>query len=400
MIDRIQPGIFYRKAESAPDFFRLVTFNFIGGTTAQQAVDTLKTLWDVLGDLQEGRVRDLSATRPGDPDIMVDSGSLVPTLCLGTRLFRPGMHPDGFVGQRPSDVPELGAAPFNALKWGPTARPKAAQTDFAIALHGTTELSVARAVVELQKAIWDHKLPASMVCFFSGLHRDDRRSWIDFHDGINNMESGGERLQALEVVHDAADWLVGGSTMLFLKIEIDLFGWRKLPRELQEALVGRDKLSGCPLDEVKIDGVGKLTPKPIAGCPVGVTLPSSGPYVTVPAMAHDDIVITSHIHRTNPTRGGPDQPLHNRIFRQGYEFVDSPPDGGVRVGLNFVSFQKAFDRVQEILSTDDWLRDANFGGIPGDTNVPAFELMSIVAGGYFYVPPVTEPFPGIEAFRI
>jgi len=398
MSDRLPAGIFYRQGERAPDFFRLVTFNFRKETSRTQAYEAVKTLWDVLADLQKGIVRDLLPARPADPEIRVKADGLVPTLCFGTRLFRSGTHDQLLARPAPTDFPMLGQLPFNGLQWGPTARPNAAQTDFAITLHGGSELSVARAVVELQKAIDDHALPVTMVCFYSGLHRDDGRSWIDFHDGINNLKSGDERKLAIEVKQNAADWLIGGSTMLFLKIEIDLQGWRRLPRELQEALVGRDKLTGCPLESVTVDSEGKLSGTISTGCPMTGTLPADSRYVTVPTQAHNHILQASHIHRTNRQRSGPDQMTANRIFRQGYEFVDSPPEGGVRVGLNFVSFQNDFDRVRGILTTAHWLRDANFGGIEGDAAVPAFKLMSIVAGGYFLVPPTGNPFPGAEVF--
>lgn len=393
--DPVQPGIFYRKQEAAPDFFRLVAFNFTNGVSRGDARKAIETMWEMLKDLQQGIVRDLLPARDGDPEIRVNAAGLVPTLCLGTKLFRSG----GLLADRaPTDTPQLGTRPFAALRWSDTAEKKAAQTDYAIALHANSELGVARAVVELQKLVTDRQLPVKMVCFFSGMHRDDRRSWIDFHDGINNMESGDQRRSALQVVQNDAGWLVGGSTMLFLKIAIDLAGWRALPRTLQEALVGRNKLTGCPLDRVVIAADGTLETVAASGCPMTGDLPTSGPFVEIPGQAHDRIVIASHIHRTNPTRGMPDQMQANRIYRQGYEFVDSPPDGGVRVGLNFVSFQNDFDRVTQILETENWLRNANFGGIADDPAAPAFPLMSIVAGGYFLVPPIAEPFPGAEAF--
>lgn len=396
--ERIQRGVYFRKGEAAPEFFRLVTFDFTDGIDAAGARAALEKIWDLLAELKKCRIRDLAATRPGDPEIVTPSGNLEATLCFGTKLFRPNPNRPPLTTKLPTDRPWLGARPFESLRWAATARPEASQTDFAIALHGDTELSVARAVVELQKLIDDEALPLRLVCFYSGLHRDDRRSWIDFHDGINNMASGDERRQAIEVTANAAGWLIGGTTMMFLKIEIDLLGWRKLSRELQEALVGRDKLTGCPLQSVEVGAGGALTTRSVAGCPMTGELPKGGEFVTIPVQAQDRIVQRAHVHRANLTRGDPAEMSANRIYRQGYEFVDSPPDGGVRVGLNFVSFQSDFDRVRQILDTQNWMRDANFGGIPGDAGIPAFELMRIVAGGYFLVPPVGDPFPGHDIF--
>lgn len=42
--------------------------------------------------------------------------------------------------------------------------------------------------------------------------------------------------------------------------------------------------------------------------------------------------------------------------------------------------------------------DVNFGGVVGDPFIPAFNLMSVVAGGLFAVPSVADPFPGASLF--
>jgi hypothetical protein len=54
--------------------------------------------------------------------------------------------------------------------------------------------------------------------------------------------------------------------------------------------------------------------------------------------------------------------------------------------------------VQEILGTDGWMGDVNFGGAAAAENPPAISLMSLVAGGYFAVPPNGDPFPGAAIF--
>lgn len=396
MSDLLPAGIYFRPKDTPPNFFRMVTFNFNDGISGAQARNAIESLWNVLEQLKKGVVRDLAATKADDPDVQVVAHNLEATLCLGIRLFNEDIHQPPLVTVKPNFRPILRpSGPFEKLKWAETGQAWAAQTDFAIALHADSELGVSRALVEMQKAIDDGALPVHLVCFFAGMHRDDRRSWIDFHDGINNMRSGKERQTAIEIVDGEADWLIGGSTMLFLKIAIDLQGWRKLKRAEQEAMVGRDKLSGCPLIAVKRTPAGTLETTTAEGCPF--PLPNDGPFVEVPDKAAGAIS-ASHIHRANLMRGTPDQGQNNRIYRQGYEFVDSPPAGGVRVGLNFVSFQNSFARVIDILNFASWMGDANFGG--GDTGgiVQPFELMRLLAGGYFVIPPVGAPFPAAGIF--
>lgn len=400
-MDRLQRGIHFRPGEAPPDFFRFATFNFKPETTPAAAAAALRDIWTVIGDLQKGIVRDLRATRDEDPEITVETGGLCALLAYGPRLFDTAKHqpPLTAAAARPDSLPYLRDLPFRSLRWATSAVPASAQTDFAIQFTGSTELSVTRPLVEIAKAIQDGDLPVKLVCFFSGLHRDDRRSWIDFHDGINNMRSE-ERQQAIEITQAPQEWLEKGTTLVFLKIAIDLEGWRRLTREQQEAIVGRDKLSGCPLESADITQEGGLAIRHPAGCPVRQEITAAWAHDLVdPPQNADDIIRHSHIHRANLIRQGPRHDAANRVYRQGYEFVDSPPDGGVRVGLNFVSFQRRLEAVRDILGTNGWMGDVNFGGVTAQGNPPAIALMSLIAGGYFVVPPRGDPFPGAAIFE-
>lgn len=405
MVDRLSPGIHFRSGESPPDFFRFATFNFTPTATPTSAKAALAAIWSLLDELKLGEIRDLKATRPSDPDIKVGAGELCCVLCLGPRLFdRTGrQEPLVPADLAPDRMPILSSqptGPFPVLKWANGAQPSAAQTDFAIQLTATSELATVRPIVEIQKLIDDQALPVRLVSFFAGLHRDDRRSWIDFHDGINNMPSS-ERLEAMEIRQAPQNWMVGGTTVGFLKIAIDMQGWRKLSREQQEALVGRDKLSGCPVAAISVDHSGTVSITK-SGCPlnseIGIGPGWSGDARDPPPTA-DPLVLSSHIYRANRTRQPPATDAARRIYRQGYEFVDAPPEGGVRIGLNFVGFQRDMAILLNILRSRDWMGDANFGGVVGDPVIPAFNLMSVVAGGLFAVPPVgASPFPGSDLF--
>lgn len=404
MADRLPAGIYFRTGESPPDFFSFLTFNFLSSATPMTASIALSALWDVLGEVRLGLVRDLQATRPGDPAIRVNGGDLQFVLCFGPKLFDANGRSIPLVPAelKPDRLPLLGTgtnAPFPKLKWVVDAQPMAAQTDFAIQLTGTTELSVRRPIVELQKAIDDMALPVELVRFFTGLHREDRRSWIDFHDGINNMRSD-ERIQAMEIAQAPQPWLVGGTTVGFLRIAVNLQGWRRLSREQQEALVGRDKLSGCPLEAVTVGADGTLSLRR-SSCPMNAEIGMGEGWTDAtrdPAPAENTLVRASHIHRANHTRQPPATDAARRIYRQGYEFIESAPNGGLRLGLNFVGFQRDAGLLLNILRANDWMGDANFGGEEGNEAVPGFPLMSLVAGGLFAVPPKGDPFPGHDLF--
>lgn len=404
MADRLPKGIHFRSGESPPDHFRFVTFDFTPSATPASARAALAAIWAMLDELRQGLVRDLRPSRPEDPDLRLDAGGLTYLLCFGPKLFDPTGRQAPLVDedQRPDRMPRLqpkSTGPFRSLRWANSAQPQAAQTDFAIQLTGNSQLAVSRPIVEIQKLIDDARLPVRLTSFFSGLHRDDRRSWIDFHDGINNMPSG-QRKVALEITDASQAWMNGGSTVAFLKIAVDLQTWRQLSRETQEALVGRDKLSGCPIERITVDAAGALAVQR-AACPLNAEIDATWPQTARDPLATEDpLVAASHIHRANLTRQPPDTDAARRIYRQGYEFVDAPPDGGIRVGLNFVSFQRDPELLLNILRSDRWMGDVNFGGVTGDPAAPAVRLMSIVAGGFFAVPPVAAPFPGHELFAV
>lgn len=274
-----------------------------------------------------------------------------------------------------------------------------AQSDIVFQFVAEHQLAVNRGIVEVQKLIEDESLPLSISFVSQGFHREDRRSWIDFHDGINNMRSD-ERLRAIEYNLSDQRWMTGGTFMAFLKIAIDLQTWRKLSRIEQEILVGRNKLTGCPLDSADVVGDG-YTKTEIAGCPMTGNIPNSAPnsFLNPPRPA-DSLIQASHIHRSNQNRGNPGQDSNNRVFRQGYEFLDWVEGKGISVGLNFISFQRRIDAIRQMLNLPTWMGGVNFGGPEGDANrPPAVELMSLLAGGFYAIPPNSEPYPGASLFN-
>lgn len=72
--------------------------------------------------------------------------------------------------------------------------------------------------------------------------------------------------------------------------------------------------------------------------------------------------------------------------------MEALPGGRLRVGVNFVSFQRRISSLTTILTNQSWLGDINFGGEPS----PA--LLTLIGGGYYAVPPAGGPFPGAEMF--
>jgi Dyp-type peroxidase family len=268
---------------------------------------------------------------------------------------------------------------------------------------------VDRAVVETWKTLLDAVDPdtgvadLAITAFYLGFQRSDRRSWIDFHDGLSNLDADQRERVIVTKPGQDEDWCVGGTYLAFMRIAVDLPAWRRLTRREQELLVGRDKLSGCPLIDVAEDGT--LIGDP--GCPVAGTkiweTPNDPLYAEPPSALGSEALRTSHVQRANHHSDLVDEPRSRRIFRQGYEFLEwQQGSPGFRLGLNFVSFQDTPARLVEILRNDGWLGRVNFGGDPG-TPLPGMDsLLSVYAAATYFVPPVVdgESFPGAGLFGL
>jgi len=278
--------------------------------------------------------------------------------------------------------------------------PGEGEADLAIQLIADTELAVNRAVVEVYRLIEMEPLALRFVAFYGGFNRDDGRSWLGFHDGVSNIATN-ERPEALEVARPSArdpEWMVGGTYMVFQRLDLNLEQWWwPLSRAAQELRVGRDKVRGCPVMRL---GPGNL-PEENTSCRLSPKHPKSDQHTEAGPPEHM-LLRHSHMHRANLTRRGPDGDRSNRIFRQGYEFLEPRGDGRPRIGLNFVSFQCDLAHFTNIVTTGGWLNGVNFGG-PDDRpkDMPNIQLAQVIAGGYYAVPPRAgdnRAFPGAEIF--
>lgn len=395
--DRIQDGVFFRRGERPPPCFLMVLLNFRAGTTAAAARAALGRVLDVVERVRrDGTTRDLE----GAPKLPRDAFTCL--VGYGARFFDAARHdPPLTAAERPAHLTSvrLDRAAFATIPWAADAGDEVeGEADVCLQLNGLTESAVARAAVEVWKVTEDEDLPLRIAGLHRGFQRDDGRSWIDFHDGLGNIESS-HRLAVIEAPPDPR-WMGGGTYLAFLRVLVDLVPWRKLTRAQQEVVVGRDKLTGCPLVRVEDDD-GKLVPVTLRGCPAGGgTKKEQPPEFFDPPQRNDRLVEASHIHRANQSRAA-DVRAAARVFRQGYEFLDAIDDRGPRLGLNFVSFQMDLECLKVVLGTDGWLGDVNFGGPrePRRGEPPQVELMSLLAAGYYAVPPRAQPFPGAKLFE-
>jgi len=360
-------------------------------TIAREALGRVHTL---LAGLVDGEIPELEGQ--GDDGVSATARTFEDLTWLwgfGRRIFDSSHHdPPLTTAPRPeylSYLPTEGE-PFPKL-------PRAAgvdrwsETDVAIQFTASLQAAVNRAAVEVWKLIEDAGLPLSLVASFDGFGRPDGRGWLEFHDGVSNMAAHQRRV-ALEATGEPA-WMAGGTYMVFLRCRLDLTAWRSLDRPDQELVVGRDKLSGNPVTATVRDDGGRIYP-------IAASLPVSAGAHLDPPQGTDPLIEASHIHRANQSRASPHAPAAWRIFRQGYDFLESIDSDGPMLGLNFVSFQASLASLQHILHLPGWLADVNFGGsarpAAGEPGVPTF--VTVLDGGFYAVPPVAGAFPGASLF--
>lgn len=97
---------------------------------------------------------------------------------------------------------------------------------------------------------------------------------------------------------------------------------------------------------------------------------------------------TSHVRKVGP-RGRHDDV---QIFRRGLPFIETSPEGQLRVGLQFCSFQASLEQFDVVFN--DWMASRQFppqasGGEPGTDALlePGRQLTQIEKVGFFFVPP-------------
>jgi Dyp-type peroxidase family len=360
------------------------------------------------GNLQKGIMPDLPIKKSSH------HGNLTVLLGYGPKFFEiNGLRkrkPEQLSAQWLFEEPELGGDPILSgigLKYGESITSNdIGKAQFVFQFIADTQLATNRPIVEtwklLRKIDTDgSSAPMVMRSFFTGFNRPDGRGWLGFHDGVSNIRSS-ERLKNIQIrkqnLNPEDQWTSSGTYMAFLRISIDLESWESVPIAEQERIVGRQKTSGCPL--IKIDERGNNVFA--GGCPVIGTqeiIEKGNERFRVYGPTQNEN--TYQATASNPVKSHVGRMLKtpNRIFRQGYEFLETINNYPYfRVGLNFVSFQGSTERIFRIIKYG--FDQVNFGGNPVDRIPGTDKLLSVMGAGVFLVPPFVrgEEFPGEVAF--
>lgn len=405
---KIQEGIYWQEKSKPGRHFAILFIKIEKDASLSATYQELQGLWNLLTDLKEGKTPELG-------DFILPDCRLNITVGYGQNVFQINgvkkEKPEPLVtyGLLRTPLPNGGGDVLrgSGLKYAPETIKNFATEDVCLQFIADTPLGVNRAVVETWKYLQNCK-NILFVRFYDGFQREDRRSWLGFHDGISNLKSGAERLDAIEIKPGIQkdEWTTGGTYLYFLRIKVDLGAWNALSLTAQELLVGRNKITGCPLVQIS-----RKKPVSVKGCPAKDTRDISAKDVsgkTVNAaffdapMVSNEILLASHIQRANHHISPVSDRNSLRIFRQGYEFLESQGNApGLSAGLNFISFQDTPERVNRMLTQATWLGKVNFGGKENEQTNGIDKLLSVTAGGIYLIPPANtrSKLPGFEIFE-
>lgn len=425
MSNTLQSGIYYSKKlyKSLGDCFGILFLRAKPKSSASEVGETLSGLWNMYKELQLGIENDLRDVDPkhrhhGDLSVLLAYGPSLFDKIKDAKQKKPLDLFDNLMFLSPKQNGGV-ILSGSGLKYAEDVTTnELALDDIAVQFVSSSQLATYRAIVETWKHLknYQDKIGKEILYlshFYTGFERPDRRGWLGFHDGISNMKPD-ERLSAIvinnsTVSRDTDSWTIGGSYLAFLRINVDIDKWRKTSLKDQQIIVGRHKLTGCPL--MGLDHSGN--PVKDDRCPVPGTSeviedknelfrehPRYGTQSYTGQNISGEVLSKSHIGRTHHINKMPPIRVDSfRIFRQGFEFLestDSPPF--FRVGLNFVSFQNSTQRIFKILTTPHWLGGTNFGGDPRSSHMADF--LSVQSAGLFLVPPrsMNSSFPGSTVF--
>lgn len=405
-MNALQEGIYFDK--DVPESFGIIFIRVKKDAKAANVAREIAALWDSYMDLKRGIVDEVPESskniHTGNLSVLIGFGPDIFSLD-GIKLSRPPDFPGSSIFFSPSSAgggPLLEGSNLTYAKH--IVDNDVADNEIAIQLIADTEFAINRAILKT----WENLTRESRknekgilfpTRFYKGHNRPDRRNWLGFLDGISNMNDA-DRRDAIFIADNKVDkntkWTVGGTYLAFIRIIIDVVPWWEVPRSDQEIMVGREKSSGCPI--IGIDRNGGSVKD--TGCPIYGTSeitevgnerfrdhPQYGNQRTLPPGVTDGLLRYSH---AGSVRRRVDIPARNaesfRIYRQGFEFLESSDNNaGLKVGLNFVSFQNSPQRIIGTL--------ANSFGIIN-------QYFSVESSGLFFIPPVNkmDKFPGSSIF--
>ena len=412
-MNKLQEGIYYRKNSSASNSLCLISLKLERFCQISDFGKAIEKIWNRLARLKKGIISDLNV----DPNHR-KSGNLTFLIAYGSKIFdfngcrrsRPESFDDKWNFKRPDMLGGGSVIDGSDINYSKRVLYNHLLDDYCILQFiGDNEFYTKRAVIEVWKEIYsikkDSRNPQLIISgVYTGFQSADQRNWLGFHDGVSNLKPQ-ERLQVIPIgsrsLSRQDSWLLNGTYLAFMRINLNLEKWQETDIAVQEKIIGRDKLTGCPL--LRIDRYGR--PVKDARCPVRGTsevidkgnefFRDHPPYKST---IDNKSLNNSHIGRTRPIdRLTLWDKKSMRIYRQGFDsLVPSNEIPGFTAGLNFISFQNSPERLFRALTYRPISQKNPDQLIPSSLS----DFTLVESAGIFLVPPIvlSEPFPGADIF--
>lgn len=349
--------------------------------------DELKSLFQILTRY----VRESMEKKPSVKHLLPLEHGKIPesyrvtvTLGIGSTLFIDSSGNDRFDirHRKPKYLKVMPSFP------GDLFRPENSTSDLIILIasdHPYINVAIARYFAEYVNKDFcrENKLTTAKTIFKvtdinQGFGRPDKREFLRFDDGIDNLRSGIdlERLVYVDDVSNEPPWCINGTYLVYRKIREMMPVWEAFSTKQQEGIVGREKESGKPLSHAAT-GVNNLTP----------VYPNHKDAADGP--------LNAHIRKVQPRRLDPDlfgvNDLDRRFLRRPYPFFDGVnAEGTVVNGLHFVAYMKSIQQQFEHVA-NMWQMNEDFP-VPG-TGIDALyrnNVLKTLSGGYYFCPPAPK----------
>lgn len=318
----------------------------------------LQTLSGHIQSLSEGslvnaaprRETEIGGTDSGVLGVQVPPDALTVTLGLGSGVFTDRY---GLTAARPRGLTTMPVFPDD------TPDPDWTGGDLVLQVCSNAPDSVHHALRDLTRATRGMmQLEWKIMGFHSGPRPSGApRNLFGYKDGIVNPTED-EGLVWIDKNSGQPDWAIGGTFMVVRLIRMLVEFWDRVGIPEQNAIIGRDRDQGAPLD-----GTSETDLPDYAADPDGAIIP-----------------LDAHIRLANPRTPETDR---SRILRRGYNFENfgMSRNGNSEAGLIFCSYQQniqdQFEAAQHRLAGE-----------------PMTDYIQPFGGGYFVVPPGVAEFGG------
>lgn len=257
----LQEGIYYRKGSSPRQSLGIIFLRTDKSSNVTEIGQNIKRIWDRCQNLKKGILKDLEKTGIeypklyGDLTVLIGYGASIFDL-KGALRKKPRMFSDGYQFTEP----RMGGSsifPGSDLTYhDDLTENHAASDDIVIQFISDSQFVTNQVIFEVWHELLtepketEHDKKMSMTKFYNGFGRTDNRNWMGFHDGLSNVKPE-ERKGVIAIdrsqLQPDDQWLIEGTFMSFIRILINIQKWWKQSRNKQEIMVGRDKVTGCPL---------------------------------------------------------------------------------------------------------------------------------------------------------